>query len=390
MNSSGELAASRLMPSEYDALESAERMRLTNRMIEAFRPVTFAATGYPVHVSDERELWRYVDVMHETRLRDTIENVLHGLTPDEFAVFRRAISFMCDFTVRNFGKPLRCENALLRAMNVYRYIRAFNPRTVMELGPGSGYLGLLHILDGTGYIGCDNSQSFYLLQNRLWATAAGDRFSELAQDPRSLRAALSEDLHGKAVHVPWWKLIDLELDALPAAVDVVTANHCLAEMQHNALRYSLRLAYRLLAARKGPVVFEGWGYELLHPRALVAREFDSAGFGLYHLDDHIAAFASRDRPATEYLALPRPVSLKRRLRNFTRRIVGLERIPYEYDVTIYSGHNDVSSAIRHTNDGVKKAATLNYADVTAFLSKVYGDETSPEERFLALIDRRYG
>ena len=34
----------------------------------------------------------------------------------------------------------------MRAMNIFRYIRAANPTSVVEFGPGSGYLGLLHIL----------------------------------------------------------------------------------------------------------------------------------------------------------------------------------------------------------------------------------------------------
>src|ERR1700678_3631227 len=145
-----------LQPGSYDAAEAIGRVSLSNRMIEAFHPETFNATGYPVHVADAAELWRYVDVMHETRLEQTVNEVLNGLTEDEFAAFQRAVNFVVHFTSETFGRPLHCENALLRAMNIYRYIKAMKPKVVMELGPGSGYLGLLVILDGTGYIAFEN------------------------------------------------------------------------------------------------------------------------------------------------------------------------------------------------------------------------------------------
>jgi hypothetical protein len=194
-----------LQPATYNALEAAGRRNLPNRIIEAFYPETFNATGYPVQVRDDGELWRYVDVMHETRLEQTVDEVLNGLTSEELSLFERAVRFMIGFTQEHFGRPLRCENALLRAMNIYRYIRALTPRMVMELGPGSGYLGLLVLLDGIGYLACENTQAFYLLQNHLWSAAAKDRFLDLADDDRSLRDVLSNAPNGAVVHVPWWK-----------------------------------------------------------------------------------------------------------------------------------------------------------------------------------------
>ena len=63
----------RLAPQTYDREEDKGRALLSNRVIEAFQPQVFNAAGYPVHVASEDELWRYIDVMHETRLKSTVE-----------------------------------------------------------------------------------------------------------------------------------------------------------------------------------------------------------------------------------------------------------------------------------------------------------------------------
>ena len=378
-----------LTPQIYDRDEDKSRALLSNRVIEAFQPQVFNVTGYPVHVASEAELWRYVDVMHETRLKSTVEDLLQGLTPDEFALFQRAVRFMIDFTTATFGRSLRCENALMRAMGIFRYIRAAKPKRVIEFGPGSGYLGLLHILDGISYIGVENTQAFYLLQNRIWSAATKGSFCKLASDPMTLRDAATRLAQYRAVHVPWWKAVDMELVDLPLAVDLVTANHCLAEMHDNAMKYYVRLAHAALKNARGPFLFEGWGYELLRSRGIVAREFDSAGFRMCHVEERVVAFSS-DREAGGYKTLPRPTSYREKLRSVTRRFLRLDTILHGYEIASYSGRSTLSTFIRDTQENAKKSATVTYADVTAFLASVYNKKNnSEEERFLELIGKSY-
>jgi hypothetical protein len=274
-------------------------------------------------------------------------------------------------------------------MNIYRYIKAMKPRVVMELGPGSGYLGLLLILDGIGYIAFENSQAFYLLQNRLWKAAAGQRFVELACDSRSLREALALDVPQQVVHVPWWKAVDLDLRTLPGSVDIVTANHCLAEMQTNAMKYYLRLSSMLLGRSNGAFMFEGWGSEINHPRGEVAREFAAAGYSLCHADDKVTAYLAAGRNET-YGSLPLPVSGPKKLRNLSRRIVGLPTLPYAYTIEHFEGANRISSAVQNTRKTVASETTRRMPDVRDFLAACYaGSVRSQEELFLDLIGQRY-
>ena len=198
-----------LAPQAYDREEKG-RALLSNRLIEAFQPQVFNATGYPVHVASEAELWRYVDVMHETRLKSTVEDLLQGLTPDEFALFQRAVHFMIDFTSATFGQTLALRKCPDASDGYFPLYPAAKPKRVIEFGPGSGYLGLLHILDGISYIGVENTQAFYLLQHRIWAAAAKAGFCELAVDPITLREAAAQLPEYQAIHVPWWKIVDLD------------------------------------------------------------------------------------------------------------------------------------------------------------------------------------
>ncbi len=378
-----------LAPELYDREEQKGRATLSNRIIEAFQPQVFNATGYPVHVRSEAELWRYVDVMHETRLKSTVEDLLQGLTPDEFALFQRAVRFIIDFTTMTFGRPLRCENALMRAMGIFRYIRAAQPKRVMEFGPGSGYLGLLHILDGISYIGVENTQAFYLLQNRMWSAAAKSGFCELASEPMSLRDVTARLDDYQAVHIPWWKIIDVEPAELPLAVDLVTANHCLAEMQDSAMKYYVRMSYAALKNTRAPVIFEGWGYELLRSRGFVAREFDATGFRMCHVEERVVAYSS-DPAISDYQVLPRTTSVREKFRSMSRRVLRLETIMHGYEIASYTGTNPLSAFVRATQENAKKAATVGYGEVIAFLASVYGEKNpSQEERFLERIGKSY-
>jgi SAM-dependent methyltransferase len=380
-----------LTPGQYDAAETAGRQNVTNRVIEAFGPAVFNATAYPTRICDERELWRYIDVMHETRFAPTIDHVLDGLSPGEFDLFKRAVKFMVEFTTATFGRPVRCENALLRSINIYRYIKAMEPSVVLELGPGSGYVGLLLILDGIGVVGCDNTQAFYLVQNRVWEAAAGGaNFSELAQSADSLRDVMSQDLRGKVVHVPWWKIVDLALDTIPGQVDVATANHCLAEMQDNARMYFLRLCRALLAKSGGPFLFEGWGDDLIQAPSGVARDFLTSGFKLYHNEERVTAFSPYREEFGPYAQLPHSVPVIRRLRNLSRRAVGMKTIPYEFHAIDFHGDNKYSNAITRAQRMHANSRKTYRDPIANFLIESYGTNVfDTEDRFLALIDRKY-
>ena len=107
-----------LSPAFYDAREAAACRELSNRVVEAFRPVTFGGFGYPVHVDDVEELWKYVDVMQENRFEHDFEHLLGGLTEDEFRLFMAVNEAVLGLSLGHFGKPMLARAGLLGARRI--------------------------------------------------------------------------------------------------------------------------------------------------------------------------------------------------------------------------------------------------------------------------------
>jgi hypothetical protein len=196
-------------------------------------------------------------------------------------------------------------------------------------------------------------------------------------------------LTGQSSTFPGGKPVDFELDKLPGSVDVVTANHCLTEMQPNAMKYYLRLASKLLRPSRGAFVFEGWGSQINHSRGEVAREFAVTGYRLCHADPAMVAYAA----VTEneiYDKLTVAVPIKRKIRNMFRRISGFSPLPYEYFIDNFRGANKVSAAVVNVQAALPTTAVHKYREVQALLSSLYGSNVaSEEERFLALVEQKY-
>ena len=55
----------------------------------------FASVGYPARVERIDQLWRYIDVMHETRTTYNMDRLLHGLTEHEFVLFKKVTKKDC-------------------------------------------------------------------------------------------------------------------------------------------------------------------------------------------------------------------------------------------------------------------------------------------------------
>ena len=108
---------------EYNRKESAAVDALPNRVVEMVSPVMFSSEGYPTRVRNDSELWKYLDVMHETRFeRDFATLFGGGMTEQEFALLQRAARLSCEFSNECFKRNSATRGSLLRALNVYRHI----------------------------------------------------------------------------------------------------------------------------------------------------------------------------------------------------------------------------------------------------------------------------
>ena len=273
---------------QYDQMQEVALEHVGNDVAWAFTPVTFGANGYPSAVRREGHLIRYADPMKEHLSRNLSEKDqflrLYSLrtrfTPDEaklIVAIRERVASVCQ---SRFGRRIVPINSAVCAIGLFRVLSAIGrcypnlnrPLSVLEVGPGSGYLGSLLIEAGFQYAAADATQAFYLWQNRLFAELAGNNFVEQALTPVGSAPPVA-----KVTHIPWWNFLT-GVFAMPLAVDVVVCEQALCEMHAWAMRYTLQAARHVL--RNSDVkafVFSGHG----HPQNSVEdveRSFAEAGF----------------------------------------------------------------------------------------------------------------
>ncbi|EME70541.1 hypothetical protein H261_07923 [Paramagnetospirillum caucaseum] len=266
---------------DYDSQERTARSRLSAREISAFGPVTFQDYGYPVVVREEIELLRYVDAMHEYSAPNLLADGV-VLSIDEAELIRDVSEVVLTLTATHFQRPIRPWLATLSAIETLRLVNGWAGKvgkkslTVFEFGPGSAYLGAFLCRAGHRLIAMDNSQGFYLWQNRLYGALAGDSVLDFAvPDAGPLR----DDPTKVITHVPWWQFLTLT-GTMPFAVDVVLSEHCLVEMSQDARRFALRISNQMLKRDGASAhLFEHLGGTSRHgSRAALFHEFDAAGF----------------------------------------------------------------------------------------------------------------
>lgn len=275
----------------YGEVENRAIAASPNRIIEACLPEVFLKVGYPVNISEDSQLFRYVDVMHELRQTLDYSDLLGGLTTEEFAEFEAVSRGVVDFTSKKFGRPMVPKSSLLRAFYTFRTIRDMAPDTntvILECGPGCGYLGLLLARAGYPYVANEITQAFYLYQSCLWQHFFPDRLIELATDERGLED-FDNISSGDLLHIPWWKFTKSNPIEPQFTVDLVTCNHMLCEMHGYAMNYLVKFVRNSLLKSGHPGLFfaEGMGSELVRHRYTAYDVFKRLGYARAYADTTI-------------------------------------------------------------------------------------------------------
>jgi len=240
----------------YNQAEQAGRATVSNRAIECFSLEVFTTLGYPCRVEEETELWRYHDVMQEGRFKDNLR-LIGNYSEQEFALITKTAKQILSFSERHLPIRNSGKHALTRSLYQYQLLMKYRPHDgplrILEIGPGSGYLGLLLANDGHQYFAMDSAQAFYLYQKKLWSDIYGADYFDCSE-------STSRPDTAKVTHIPWWQFANLSRP-IPD-VDVVTINHALAEMHPQAVK---TIFTRLYAAwgdtDKKLVLAESLGYD---------------------------------------------------------------------------------------------------------------------------------
>ena len=285
---------------QYDEHEKQGKKVLCNSYVEAFQTEVFTRLGYPTRIAGEDELWKYINSQHESLFDVWFNEMLEGITQEELGMLAELLQRTARFTKEDLRRSVLPRGPLLHSLHMVRHIRYMfgNDRpTILEFGPGSGYLGALLLMLGYPYAGTDVTQAYYLYQNRLWNHITGGRVREAGIDGTAAEL-LSSMSPGVAVHIPWWEFAKLRPETMPA-LDCVTANHMVCEMHYYSRKFSMLLsnvALQRSPARHRSFIFQGWGLSGPEDRAVANRHFYDFGFTLVHNDHHLVALTPSNSP----------------------------------------------------------------------------------------------
>jgi len=301
---------------KYNQAERAGRATVPNRAIESFSLEVFNAVGYPCRIEDESELWRYHDVMNEGGFKETLR-LIGSYSEHEFDLVTKTARQILSFSERHLPIRNSGKHALTRSLYQYQLLMKYRPHNgplrILEIGPGSGYLGLLLANDGHQYFAMDAAQAFYLYQKKLWSDIYGADYFDYSESTSRLDTA-------KVTHIPWWRFANLSIP-IPD-VDVVTINHALTEIHPQAVKTIFARLYSAWGdTDKKLVLAESMGYDYFKRKHAMYADIRSAGFfGGELIDTHRTWKPGIEKASIESKKLSGKQTFKTRaLKRFSKR-----------------------------------------------------------------------
>jgi len=263
-----------LTTAEYYAAERAALTTLSNRQIQAFKPHGFNTVGFPSEISSNSEIVRFVDALHEHNHQSYVSpSFLYSRSEKES--FTRIIEAVGAATLERFGKALRPSTSVLTSIELFRILERLQAAhgdrlSILEIGPGSGYLGAAIIDSGSRYLAMENASGFYLWQSMLMQTLTSD-FSELA---RNQIAGTS-----RAIHIPWWEWAVKDSMSRLAPVDILISDAVISEMHPMARAFLWRIFRQLSDPSATPMVIVGRpGQPLFGDASTISQEVADCGY----------------------------------------------------------------------------------------------------------------
>jgi hypothetical protein len=351
-----------LTPYIYNSAEARALEHLPNRLIEAAKAVAFGAEGYPVKVDDLSSLHRYAEVMHELRMPQILQFLRGGLRTNEIASFQKIVSATAEMTENVFGRRRVPHASLLDAIHIKRHIDYLYPDrrpAVLEIGPGSGYVGALLVASDHPYTSTDIAQAFYLYQHYL--------LRQLSRGGLSERVCSDAAAADSIIHMPWWKFYTIDGEREFSA-EVITANHCLCEMHPTASAYVMHLIADLLdRSPLGALVFFSMGSQILRSATQTLKTMYRFGLQIAHHDNEITVVIGPKHPSYCH-------SLG----------IDFTRLADSTEIPRFVSDNEIGQAITRGREAIERSISLPIEGIRENLRSVLGlsDLRTDDAKFL--------
>lgn len=247
---------------------------LTDRQIEAFSLRVFDELGWPHSIKKSTELWRYHDVMHEDRASYYLAFLGNVLQEKEHNAISELSNYLYNFSYRLSGELSRTSlgiSTLMSGVWTYRMHKAVceillpnSDINVLEIGPGSGRLGLNILLSEhyESYSTLEAAQAFYVYQNSL--------FNDFCRVNLNKSNRL---MSSKVRQYCWFDFCRPEYSI--GRANVVHAHHNLNEIRINALHYILLRVSQGFGELPGVIISESQ----VTPKVAEIAKFYGINFG---------------------------------------------------------------------------------------------------------------
>ena len=301
----------------YNQAERAGRATVSNRAIESFRLELWNTLGYPFKVDSESELWRYHDSMQDGRFKENLQ-IIGSYSEHDFDLITKTAKQILSFSERHLPIRNSGKHALIRSLYQYQLLMKYRPHNgplrILEIGPGSGYLGLLLANDGHQYFAMDAAQAFYLYQKKLWSDIYGADYFDYSESS-------SRPDKAKVTHIPWWQFANLSIP-IPD-VDVVTINHALTEMHPQAVKTIFARLYSAWGdTDKKLVLAESMGYDYFKRKDAMLANIRAESFAVHRIANRVTIFLPDKVLAGEQIIelSKKPSFTARTKRSFKKRV----------------------------------------------------------------------
>ena len=362
---------------KYNQAERAGRATVPNRAIECFSLELWNTIGYPFKVDSESELWRYHDSMQDGRFKGNLR-LIGSYSEHDFDLVTKTANQILGFSERHLPIRSSGKHALTRSLHQYQLLMKHRPHDgplrVLEIGPGSGYLGLLLANDGHQYFAMDAAQAFYLYQKKLWSDIYGADYFDYSESS-------SRTDNAKVTHIPWWRFANLSIP-IPD-VDIVTINHALTEMHPQAVKTIFARLYSAWGDNdKKLVLAESLGYDYFKRKDAMLADIRAKSFTVNCITNRVTIFRPNSGAATAQLVElgRRPtfgVRIKSRLR---KRIMNLVVRSLRHPFGQQLAKLIKRGPIHH--DKLTAAIDAQTQPLNDFFENLVADERTPDEIFL--------
>ena len=220
-----------------------------------FQPVLFKKLKLNIYAFKKKEILAYADMHQINRYNNNINNGGINFFKKKELDLKKKIE---NFIKKDFEEKIDIKDSFSRSVISYRFIKKrFNKVSILEIGPGSGYLGILLKNDNYNYSSFEITRPHFIFQNYIFNII----FKK--QSPISIiKKTNLNKVKKRGFHLPWWEISNINKYLKINRPKVIIFNHCINEMHEEALNYFCKIIKSL---KNNPVIFiEGFGSEILN------------------------------------------------------------------------------------------------------------------------------